>query len=387
MKNIAFISLIAAGITLSSCGGGSDKKSEKQTKLEQLKKELNGLETKSLKLKDEIAILETELGQSNKNGNGKIVEIETAKAANFSSYIVLEGVADADQSTIATAKVPGTVTAVLVQPGATVRAGQVLARIDNSAISQGRAELENRLVFANTVFDKQKRLWENGIGTEIQYLTAKNQKEALEKSLSTLDAQIDMYNIKSPISGTIESVDVRVGQTAAPGIPAFRVVNMSNIKVSAEVAETYSKKIKTGDNVYIQFPSIQKTVESRVTFASKFIDPMNRTFKIEVRLGAIENLKPNMVAKIKITDYQSKNTISVPTNAIQRTENGEFVMVAELNGKEGFVAKKRQIVTGKSSDGRTEVLSGLKFSDDVIVVGFQELNEGQTVTGSWVKGQ
>jgi len=306
MKNIAFISLIAAGITLSSCGGGSDKKSEKQTKLEQLKKELNGLETKSLKLKDEIAILETELGQSNKNGNGKIVEIETAKAANFSSYIVLEGVADADQSTIATAKVPGTVTAVLVQPGATVRAGQVLARIDNSAISQGRAELENRLVFANTVFDKQKRLWENGIGTEIQYLTAKNQKEALEKSLSTLDAQIDMYNIKSPISGTIESVDVRVGQTAAPGIPAFRVVNMSNIKVSAEVAETYSKKIKTGDNVYIQFPSIQKTVESRVTFASKFIDPMNRTFKIEVRLGAIENLKPNMVAKIKITDYQSK---------------------------------------------------------------------------------
>jgi multidrug efflux pump subunit AcrA (membrane-fusion protein) len=113
---------------------------------------------------------------------------------------------------------------------------------------------------------------------------------------------------------------------------------------------------------------------------------MNRTFKIEVRLGAIENLKPNMVAKIKITDYHSKNAISVPTNAIQRTENGEFVMVAELNDKKDFVAKKRQIVSGKSSDGRTEILSGLKESDNIIVVGFQELNEGQIVSGAWVKG-
>ena len=386
MKNIAYISLIATSLTLVACGGGSGSKSDKQAQLEKLKKELNGLETKTIKLKDEISILEKELGQSKDGSNAKLVEIETAKPSNFSSYIVLEGVADADQSTIATAKLPGTVTAVLVQPGAAVRAGQILAKIDNSAISQGRAELENRLVFANTVFDKQKRLWESGIGTEIQYLTAKNQKEALEKSLATLDAQIDMYYIKAPITGTIESVDLRVGQTAAPGIPAFRVVNMSNIKVTTEVAETYSKKIKTGDNVQIQFPSIQKTVDSRVSFASKFIDPMNRTFKVEVRLGAIENLKPNMVAKIKITDYQAKNAISVPTNAIQRTETGEFVMVAELNNAKEFVAKKRQIVSGKSSDGRTEILSGLKESDAVIVVGFQELNEGQIVSGPWVKG-
>lgn len=386
MKNIAYISLIAVGAMLGACGDGAGNKSDKQAQLEKLKKELNGLETKTIKLKEEILILENELGKGDGANNSKMVEIETVKPSNFSSYIVLEGVADADQSTVAMAKVPGTVTAVLVQPGASVRAGQILAKIDNSAINQGRAELENRLVFANTVFDKQKRLWESGIGTEIQYLTAKNQKEALEKSLATLDAQIDMYNIKSPIAGTIESVDLRIGQTAAPGIPAFRVVNMSNIKVTTEVAETYSKKIKTGDNVLIQFPSIQKTVESRVSFASKFIDPMNRTFKIEVRLGAIENLKPNMVAKIKITDYHSKNAISVPTNAIQRTENGEFVMVAELNDKKDFVAKKRQIVSGKSSDGRTEILSGLKESDNIIVVGFQELNEGQIVSGAWVKG-
>ncbi|MFN5890568.1 MAG: efflux RND transporter periplasmic adaptor subunit [Bacteroidota bacterium] len=386
MKNIAYISLISVGAMLGACGDGAGNKSDKQAQLEKLKKELNGLENKTIKLKEEILILENELGKGDGANNSKMVEIETVKPSNFSSYIVLEGVADADQSTVAMAKVPGTVTAVLVQPGASVRAGQILAKIDNSAINQGRAELENRLVFANTVFDKQKRLWESGIGTEIQYLTAKNQKEALEKSLATLDAQIDMYNIKSPIAGTIESVDLRIGQTAAPGIPAFRVVNMSNIKVTTEVAETYSKKIKTGDNVLIQFPSIQKTVESRVSFASKFIDPMNRTFKIEVRLGAIENLKPNMVAKIKITDYHSKNAISVPTNAIQRTENGEFVMVAELNDKKDFVAKKLQIVSGKSSDGRTEILSGLKESDNIIVVGFQELNEGQIVSGAWVKG-
>lgn len=384
MKHIAFIAILAAGFSLSSCGGKGDK-SEKQAKLEALKIEWNELETKSIKLKDEIILLEKELGLGATAGSSKVVEIESSKAAEFSSYIVLEGVADADQSTIATAKLPGTITSVLVQAGANVRAGQVLARLDNSAVSQGRAELENRLVFANTVFDKQKRLWEKGIGTEIQYLTAKNQKEALEKSLATLDAQIDMYNIKAPISGTVESVDVRVGQTAAPGLPAFRVVNMSNIKVTTEVAETYSKKIKAGDKVQIQFPSLQKTVESSVSFASKFIDPMNRTFKVEIKLGNIENLKPNMVAKIKITDYQAKSAISVPTNSIQRTENGEFVMVAELTNGE-FVAKKRVVTAGKTSDGRTEILSGLKEKDNVIVVGFQELNEGQSVTGAWVKG-
>lgn len=385
MKRLIISSTLFAALALAACGGKKDDASKKKAMIEDLKKQIANHQTEAAKLQDSVAKLEASIGGT--VAKGKLVEIETMKKSAFESYIVLEGVADADQSTIATAKVPGTVTKVLVQPGAAVKAGQVLAKIDNNAVSQGRVELENRLSFAKTVYEKQKRLWEQGIGTEIQYLTAKNQKDALEKSLATLDAQIDMYNIKSPITGTVESVDLRVGQVAAPGMPSFRIVSLEKIKVSTEVAETYAKKVKVGDAVNIEFPSLQQTVSSKVSFASKYIDPMNRTFKVEVQLPSVANLKPNMVAKIKLIDYTSKNAISIPTNCVQRTESGEFVMVAKLDGKNGFVAEKRSVVSGKSSDGKTEITSGLNEGDMVITVGYQELNNGQSVTGSWVKGE
>ena len=385
MKRLIINSTLIAAMALAACGGKQNTADSQKAKAEELKKQIANLQTETAKLQDSLLKLEASIG-----GNveaGKLVEVTTMKKAAFESYLILEGTADADQSTIATAKVPGTVTKVLVQPGAAVRAGQILAKIDNTAVSQGRMELENRLSFAKTVYDKQKRLWEQGIGTEIQYLTAKNQKDALEKSLATMDAQIDMYNIKAPLSGTVESVDLRVGQIAAPGMPSFRIVSLDNIKVTTEVAETYAKKVKAGDAVNIEFPSLQQTVKSKVSFASKYIDPMNRTFKVEVKLPNVPNLKPNMVAKIKLTDYTAQNAISVPTNCVQRTENGEFVMVAKMDGKNGFVAEKRPVVSGKSSDGKTEITSGLNDGDMVITVGFQELNNGQKVSGSWVKGE
>ena len=385
MKRLIINSTLIAAMALAACGGKQNTADSKKAKAEELKKQIANLQTETAKLQDSLLKLEASIG-----GNveaGKLVEVTTMKKAAFESYLILEGTADADQSTIATAKVPGTVTKVLVQPGAAVRAGQILAKIDNTAVSQGRMELENRLTFAKTVYDKQKRLWEQGIGTEIQYLTAKNQKDALEKSLATMDAQIDMYNIKAPLSGTVESVDLRVGQIAAPGMPSFRIISLDNIKVTTEVAETYAKKVKAGDAVNIEFPSLQQNVKSKVSFASKYIDPMNRTFKVEVKLPNVPNLKPNMVAKIKLTDYTAQNAISVPTNCVQRTESGEFVMVAKMDGKNGFVAEKRSVVSGKSSDGKTEITSGLNEGDMVITVGFQELNNGQKVSGSWVKGE
>ncbi len=385
MKRLIINSTLIAAMALAACGGKQNTADSKKAKAEELKKQIANLQTETAKLQDSLLKLEASIGGNEEAG--KLVEVTTMKKAAFESYLILEGTADADQSTIATAKVPGTVTKVLVQPGDAVRAGQILARIDNTAVSQGRIELENRLTFAKTVYDKQKRLWEQGIGTEIQYLTAKNQKDALEKSLATIDAQIDMYNIKAPLSGTVESVDLRVGQIAAPGMPSFRIISLDNIKVTTEVAETYAKKVKAGDAVNIEFPSLQQNVKSKVSFASKYIDPMNRTFKVEVKLPNVPNLKPNMVAKIKLTDYTAQNAISVPTNCVQRTESGEFVMVAKMDGKNGFVAEKRSVVSGKSSDGKTEITSGLNEGDMVITVGFQELNNGQKVSGSWVKGE
>lgn len=366
-------SIIVFGLVAASCGGKKTDLQTKKAELEKLKSEISRLQAQARKLEQEIAVLEPS------KAKGKPVETEELKAAEFSSYLSIEGKADAEQSTIATAQVPGTVTAVLVKAGDAVAAGQALAYLDNTALRQSRIQLEQQLTFANTLFEKQKRLWQQGVGTEVQYLSAKNQKEAMEKNLATLDAQLAMYTIKSPISGTIESVDLKIGQAAAPGFPLFKVVNLSNLKVVADVAETFSGKINYGDAVKVYFSDIDKEVDAKISFASKVIDPLNRTFKVEIRLGGVEGAKPNMLAKLKIIDYTAASAISVPTNAISKTDKESFVMLMiEENGKK--VAKRKVVVTGHTGDTRTEVNSGLAAGDKVIVTGFQELNDGQEIS-------
>ena len=366
--SIVFFSLVAA-----SCGGKKTDLKSKKAELEKLKTEIAKLQAQARKLEQEIAVLEPS------KAKGKAVETEELKSGEFSSYLSIEGKADAEQSTIATAQVPGTVTAVLVKAGDMVSAGQALAYLDNTALRQSRVQLEQQITFANTLFEKQKRLWQQGVGTEVQYLSAKNQKEALEKNLATLDAQLAMYTIKSPISGSVESVDTKIGQAAAPGFPLFKVVNLSNLKVVADVAESFSGKINNGDAVKVHFSDIDKEVDSKISFASRVIDPLNRTFRIEIRLGGIEGVKPNMLAKLKIIDYTVASAISVPTNAISKTDKESFVMVmVEENGKK--VAKRKVVTTGHNGDTRTEIVSGLNAGDKVIVTGFQELNDGQEVS-------
>ncbi len=381
-RYIISMSLVAA-LFMSACGEKTNSPEAKKAKLETLKKEI-------AKLQAEANSLEKELNAGSVASMGKTVEVATVKKGLFQSFIAIEGVADANESTIATPKVPGTIVRVLVQPGMQVTAGQILAQLDNTAISQGKNELNQQLVFVTTLFEKQKRLWEKGVGTEVQYLSAKNQKEALEKSLKTLEAQIDMYNIKSPITGTLESADAKVGQAAAPGMPLFRVVNMSNIKVKADVAESHSKKIKAGDKIKIYFPDLKSEIDANISFAAKFIDPLNRTFRVETKLPKVENLKPNMIAKLKIVDYENKSTISVNSNSVQTTESGSYVVVAKTvpakNGSNSFVAERRKVTVGKASEGMTEILDGLNEGDLVITAGYQELNDGQAISGEWMKG-
>jgi RND family efflux transporter MFP subunit len=374
MKN-QYIIVIAALLAFTACGEKKGSVQEKRAALEKIKKEIAALQSKAKQLETEIAKLEPT------KENNKLVETEVIAAAAFESYLEIEGKADAEQSTIATAQVPGTVTQVIAKAGDVVSAGQALAYLDNSALRQSRLQLEQQLSFANTLFEKQKRLWQQGVGTEVQYLTAKNQKEALEKNLSTLDAQLAMYTIKSPINGTVESVDLKIGQVAAPGLPSFKVVNLRNLKIIADVAESYSNKINTGDGVKINFMDINKTIDNKITFASKVIDPLNRTFRIEIRLNNVADVKPNMLAKLKIADYQNKSALTVPTNAITSGVEETYVMVKEnSNGKE--IARKRLVKTGHTGETRTEILEGLKAGDAVIVTGYQELNDGQTIESS-----
>lgn len=372
-KHIYLIASLIALTTFSIVGCGEKSSSDKEAKLSELKKiqsEIAALQKKEADLKKELdlkIITRT-----------KLVEIDTINLGTFASALSLEGIVDAKSSTIATSKVPAVVTEVLVTEGQSVSKGQILARLEQSSLIRSRMELEQQLSFAKTLFEKQNRLWKNGIGTEVQYLSAKNQKDALEKSLNTLDANIDMYNIKSPIDGSIEAIDLKVGQTAAPGMPYFKVINLASVKIVSNVSESYSGKINKGDKVKVFLPDLNKELNGTVSFASKFIEPLNRTFKVEVALGKIEQLKPNMIAKVEIQDYSNSKAISIPTNSIQITENESFVMIAvEKNG--GYVAEKRTLTLGKSNNTHSEVIKGLEVNDLVIVTGFQELVEGQAL--------
>ncbi len=352
-----------------ACGEKGSSIDKKKAELEKVRKEIAELQIKEKALVSEIGENTTK---------DKLVEIQTIKKQAFSSDLKVEGTIDADQSTIATAKVPGTVMNINIEVGSRVSKGQILASLDNSSALKGKLELEQQVAFATTVFEKQKRLWEKEVGTEIQYLTAKNQKEALEKSLNTLNNNIDMFNVRSPINGTIEAVDVKIGQITAPGMPIFKVVNMSAIKVVANISEAYADKVSVGDIVSVELPDINQTIKAKVTFTSNFIDPLNRTFRVEIKLNGIKDVKPNMVAKLNIVDYVNPKALVVPSNAIQRTESETYIMIAKQE-KNKTIAEKRTIVIGKTNQDLTEVVSGIFENETIIVNGFQELTTGQVV--------
>ncbi len=368
--------IFITGLIAGACASNNDKSNEgKKTKLEALRKEISVLEAEAIALEKEIN------SAANPIGKGKLVECVSMKKAGFKSYILIEGNVDANESTIATPKIPGTILFIGVVPGQRVSAGQVLANLDNTTMKQSKIELQQKLNFLVTLFEKQKRLWEKGVGTEIQYLTALNQKEGLEKSLNTLNAQMDMYTIKAPISGTVESLDVKIGQAVAPGMPLFRVVNLSKIKIKADVSESYSQKIHTGDPVIVFLPDLNIDITTRIQFAAKYIDPLNRTFRIEASLPNLENIKPNMIGKLKIIDYENKQALTVNTNCIQSTEAGSFVVVA--NKKNGqYVAKRHSVKLGRNSDGITEILEGLSEQDSVITTGYEDLIDDQIISVS-----
>jgi RND family efflux transporter MFP subunit len=274
---------------------------------------------------------------------------------------------------------PGSITAIYVKEGDPVRKGQVLAQIDNTVMQQQIASTKQQLEFAENMFLKQKALWDQQIGSEVQYLTSKNAKENLEKALATLNDQLEMSRIKSPINGSVEEVNLKLGQMASPGLPAIRVVNFSNVKVVAEVAEAYAPKIKPGNKVIVFFPDFNTEVESQIRFTSKYINPVNRTFISEVHLGPSKvEYRANMMAVVKINDYRNVSAFAVPVTLIRDTQSGKYIYVArEESGK--LVARRLPVTVGSTYNGLAEITSGITAGDKIITTGFNSLIDGELI--------
>jgi RND family efflux transporter MFP subunit len=370
MKNLFILTLTI--IFLSACSSGTGDKAARLTKLRQDRD----------KLSEEILKLEKEFSSGDKV-QGIFVKVEKVERQSFEHYIEVQGRIDGNENIgVSPRNQGGMVTKILVKEGDHVTTGQVLAELDAEVLKQQLKDLKNKLDFVTDIYNRQKSLWDQKIGSEVQYLKAKNDMESVQFGIATLEDQIRMSVITAPITGTIEDIPIKVGQmaSAASPIPAFRIVNFSSAKALADVGEAYSSKIKTGDEVKIFLPDLKEELTKKVTFASKYINPTNRTFVVEVSIPSSGiTLRANMIAILKIKDYQNPEAIAIPQNFVQKSpDEGNFIFVAvEENAKK--IARKKTVGTGITYNGLTEILSGLEPGDKIITAGYKDLYNGQQI--------
>ena len=343
--------------------------------------QLNKLRKQRDELTDKIKLLEKEVNDPEKAKKTLRVSVSTIQPSQFKHYLEVQGRLDGEDNVDVFPEAQGVITDVLVTVGQSVSKGQALAKMDIGPVKDQLKALEKQYQLAKETYEKQQRLWDQKIGSEMQYLQSKTAKEQLESQRDALLKQIDMMTIKAPIAGTVEEVNVKIGQfaSAATPLPPFRVLNFGSLKVKADVAEAYSKRVSVGDDVLVFFPDLNKEISAKISTASRFISPTNRTFTIEVRLSPEKNgFKANMVAVLKITDYSVNNAIVIPVNYVQSDPDGMFVYVAETKGNKN-VAKRVSVTEGQSYNGMVEITKGLTPGQKVITSGYLDLEEGETI--------
>ena len=370
MTSLAFMIMIAC--KSKSGDSSTNVTADKQAHLVDLKKQIATLEA-------EAAKLESEINPQGKAERTKLVSVQSFPITTFRNFIDLHGAVTADQQLFINAKMPGTADHINIKTGDKVGAGQVVATLDDAVLRQGLAELEQQLSFANDLYEKQKALWDQKLGTEVQFLSAKNNKESLDKRIATTKEQWQMSKVTAPISGIIDEVMIKPGQTIAPGMPIARLVNLSKLKISAEVPESFAGKIKSGNAIKIFFPDIEKEFDSKITYVSPVINTVNRTFKVEAALPSnMSGILPNMIAVIKIIDYTNPKAVVIPINLLQKDSGGDYVMAADSTDH-GFKATKKPITIGKFYNDQVEIKSGLDGSNKIITNGYQDLLEGSKI--------
>jgi RND family efflux transporter MFP subunit len=306
------------------------------------------------------------------------VNIAPVKKGLFEHFIKVQGTVESDNNILIPHQASGIIKKIHVQAGTWVKRGQLLAEIDGAILESSIAELKNGLALATTIYERQQRLWDKKIGSEVQYLQAKNNKENLEKKLETLNEQYKMTKITSPINGTVDEVLIKEGEMAAAGFGAFRVVQLSSLKIEADLSEIYISRVKKGDMVQVQIPVLDLNLDLAVSAVSQVIDPDNRTFQVEIRIPKnTKDIKPNMLTVLNINDYSNPEALSVPEKIIQKNGGEQFLYVAVE--EDSWIVKKRIIETGKIYQDSIEILSGLSEGEYVVIFGYQYLTDGQKI--------
>jgi RND family efflux transporter MFP subunit len=376
MKKLLIICLL---FSLASCSDSKDSNkglSTKKVELEKLMKERDAIAKKIAALENEIA----SMGGSAAPEKTKLVEITDLVKSDFAHYIELQGKIMTENVYYVTPRgMGGQVKSIYVKQGDNVKRGQLLMKLEDGIIQQNIKQVESQLAFAKNIFTRQENLWQEGIGTEVQYLSAKNNVEALEKQISLVKEQLSTTLVYAEVSGVIETVSIKVGEVfMGSPMAGITIVNPSALKAVVEVPENYVAKVRKGMTVKVSVPDINKTFTSVLSLISETINVNSRSFIAESKLNGISGIKPNQVAIIKILDHESKNTIVVPVQTVQTDEKGKYVYVyAKENGK--AIARKRNVTIGEFFDELIEVNAGLTIGDKLITKGFQGLYDGQLI--------
>ena len=370
------ILLSALSIVLLSCSN-----SAKTDSIDALisTKNVKALNEKKTALQADITKIEKALATLDVKKDEALVSVLTVKDTLFNHYLDIQGNVNTKENILVQPEFSGTLTSLTVKAGDHVSKGQILGRVDDAGMSSQLASAENQYNLAKTTFERQKNLWDKKIGSEIQFLQSQTQMVSAQKAVSQINAQLAKTVIRAPFTGIIDEVFAEKGQVVAPSATGLmRIVNLGNMYVSTSVPESYIGKLKVGDQVDVYLTSLGKTYKGKVRQVGSFINPNNRTFGIEVAVPNPENLlRPNQVAKLKITDYTSKDAVVVPTNVIQEDGKGDqYVYIVEGSSGKTGTAKKVIVTVGKSSDNVTEILSGLKSNDVIVTEGVNTISDG-----------
>jgi membrane fusion protein (multidrug efflux system) len=373
MKKLATLLILALAI---SCEP-SDDLAGKQAQLDTKQKELSTLKEEISKLKAEIAELDT----STVVERTTKVKVEEVEASTFEHYVEITGTVTSEKNIMISAETNGQITDIKVEEGDEVTKGQILAVIDNETERRQLEEAQAVFDLAKTTYEKRKNLWDQSIGSEINYLQAKNNYETAKSRLEQARKRYRNTLVSSPISGTVDVIQINLGEMVAMGTPVIRVVDVDNVEIEAELSENYLASVKKGDSVRVAIPALGYQTMSQVSFVSQVINPNNRSFLIKVGVDNKKRLiKPNILANLMIRDYVKDSAIVVPSRVIGKDLRGDFLFLAVSDESGVERAEKRYVTRGTSFGEKTEILDGLNSADRVITAGYDEVNQNEAIS-------
>jgi len=351
---------------------------------EAIKLQISGLKDKALEINNQIKELENKLAKMDDDNhvNGLVpVHVKNIQEESFEHYFLANAKVEMAEEALIRPEGSGHIKKIHVTKGQRVAKGDLIVSLNTSILENSIAEVKLGLDLATKVYDKQKALWEQNIGSEIQYLEAKNNKERLEYSLKSLQAQLDMSLVKAPFSGIVDDIYSKEGELASPSAPLVYLVNLDKLKIEADVTENILTKIHVGDMVTIKFPTYSDIVlNAPIKRIGNAIDQKTRTIKVEIWLDNVRGqIKPNQIAMLSIKDFESKNALVVPSIVLKQDSKGTFLFVASKNEAGKTVATKTYVETSLSYNDRTMVTKGLDKGQQVITAGFNQIGNGSLI--------